>query len=76
MLPVVGFLSICTGSFALALVYYFHENLGLTGGYYTLTILAPVIVLVAAAVLVPGGAIVASGQGVDLDLAYKAIPPD
>ena len=76
VLPVAGFLSICTGSFALALVYYFHENLGLTGGYYTLTILAPVIVLVAAAVWFLGARSIASGHGVDLDLAYKAIPPD
>ena len=74
--PLAGLLSILTGSFALALVYYFHENLGLTGGYYTATILAPVIVFVAAAVwyLVARG--VASGQGVNLDLTYKAIPPD
>ena len=76
VLPLAGFLSILTGSFALALVYYFHENLGLTGGYYTATILAPVIVLVAAAAWYLVARSIASGQGVDLDLTYKAIPPD
>jgi amino acid transporter len=76
VLPIVGFLSILTGSFALALVYYFHENLGLVGGYYTATILAPVLVLVVAAIWYVAARSIASGQGVDLDLTYKAIPPD
>ena len=76
ILPVVGVLSILAGVFSLGLVYYFHVNLGLVGGYYTLTLLAPVIVLVAALVWYMAARSVGSREGVDLALAYKAIPPD
>jgi basic amino acid/polyamine antiporter, APA family len=76
VLPLAGLLSVGTGVFSLGLVYYFHENLGLLGGYYTATVLAPVIVLVVAAVWYYAAKAASSGAGIDLDLTYRAIPPD
>jgi amino acid transporter len=76
VLPLAGLLSVFTGVFSLGLVYYFHENLGLLGGYYHATVLAPLIVLVVAAVWYYAAKAVSSGIGVDLDLTYRAIPPD
>jgi basic amino acid/polyamine antiporter, APA family len=76
VLPVVGALSILVGCFSLALVYYFHRNLGLLGGYYTATILAPVIVLVVAGIWFFGVRAFRLRQGIDISLTYKAIPPD
>jgi APA family basic amino acid/polyamine antiporter len=76
VLPVVGALAIVVGCFSLALVYWFHTNLGLLGGYYTATILAPVIVLVLAGIWYFGVRAFRLRQGIDISLTYHAIPPD
>jgi basic amino acid/polyamine antiporter, APA family len=76
MLPLCGALSIFTGLFSMGLVFYFHENLGLLGNYYRATILSPLIVLVVAAVWYAVAKSIVRSEGVDLDLTYKAIPPD
>jgi APA family basic amino acid/polyamine antiporter len=76
MLPVCGAFSMFTGLFSMALVYYFHENLGLLHNYYYATILAPAIVLVVAAIWYTVAKSVVRGEGVNLDLTYRAIPPD
>jgi len=76
MLPLCGALAMFTGLFSMGLVYYFHENLGLLHNYYYATVLAPVIVLVVAAVWYTIARSVVKNEGVDLDLTYRAIPPD
>jgi len=76
VLPIAGALSVATAVFSLGLVYYFHENLGLLGGYYTATILAPFAVLAVAAVWYYVARSIVQREGVNLDLTYKTIPPD
>jgi basic amino acid/polyamine antiporter, APA family len=81
VLQVCGGLSALVGVFAIYLVIRFHTNLSLTndpGGfpYFTLTWLSPLIVMGIGGIWYYIARSVRRSQGVDLDLAYKQIPPD
>jgi amino acid transporter len=74
VLPVVGFLCAVVGVSAIFLLFYFHDNVGLI--YTTETGVYLVGMFVLGAVWWAIARSVRRGQGVDLDLAYKSIPPD
>lgn len=80
VLQVFGAISVLVGAFAIFLVIHFHTNLGLTnaGGfpYYTFTWLSPLIVMAVGAAWYYIARSMRRSQGVDLELAYKQIPPD
>ena len=76
VLPVAGALCALVGAFACALVYYFHENLGVTGGYFMAVIIAPFVVFGIALGWWLVARSIRKSEGIDLDLVYKAIPPD
>lgn len=76
VLPVVGAICALVGAFAIALVLYFHVNLGLTGAYYVGLIVGPFGVAAIALVWWLAARSFQAQRGIDLDLAYKAIPPD
>jgi amino acid transporter len=74
VLPVVGFLCAVVGVSAIFLLFYFHDNVGLI--YTTETGVYLVGMFVLGGVWWAIARSVRRGQGVDLDLAYKSIPPD
>jgi amino acid transporter len=74
VLPVVGFMCSLVGAAAIGLLFYFHTNLGLIYTRATAVYLVGMFVLGGIWWAVARG--VRRGQGVDLDLAYKSIPPD
>ncbi len=76
VLPVAGVFALAWACFAIFLVVYFHETIGLVGGYYTATYIAPFAVWAVAGIWWYVARSVRRGQGVDLSLAYKSIPPD
>lgn len=76
VLPLAGLGATLWGLFAIFLVFYFHKNLGLVGGYYTATYIAPFVVWAAAVLWWYTARTVRRREGIDLDLAYRAIPPD
>ncbi len=76
VLPIAGVFALLWACFAIFLVLYFHTNLGLVGGYYTATYVAPLVVWAVAGLWWYLARAVRRHQGVDLDLAYRAIPPD
>jgi amino acid transporter len=76
VLPIAGVFALLWACFAIFLVFYFHKNLGLVGGYYTATYVAPLAVWAFAGLWWYLARAVRRRQGVDLDLVYKAIPPD
>ncbi len=76
VLPIAGVFALAWSAFAIFLVFYFHTNLGLVGGYYTATYIAPFAVWAFAFAWWYVARVVRRSQGVDLDLAYKTIPPD
>jgi amino acid transporter len=76
VLPIAGALALVWACFAIFLVFYFHVNLGLVGGYYTATYIAPFAVWAVAGVWWYVARAVRLRQGVDLGLAYRVIPPD
>ena len=75
VLPVAGVFALAWACFAIFLVFYFHENIGLVGGYYTATYIAPFAVWAVAGIWWYVARSVRRSQGVDLSLAYKSIPP-
>ena len=76
VLPVAGLMCALIGAFSIGLIMYFHKNIGITGTYYTLMIIAPFVVLGVALVWWLTARWVRKSEGIDLDLVYKAIPPD
>jgi len=81
VLQTVGALCAVVGVFAIYLVIRFHTNLSLTndkGGfpYFTFTWLSPLIVFAVGAVWYYVARGVRKSEGIDLDLAYRQIPPD
>ena len=76
VLPIAGLFALVWACFAIFLVFYFHVNLGLVGGYYTATFIAPFAVWALAGLWWYVARAVRRRQGVDLDLAYKVIPPE
>jgi APA family basic amino acid/polyamine antiporter len=76
VLPVVGAGCSLVGVLGASLILYFHENLGITGGYYTSIIVAPVAVFALAGTWWWAAKRVRAAQGIDLSLAYRALPPE
>jgi hypothetical protein len=76
VLPVAGVVCTLVGAFSIALVLWFHTNLGVVGQYYDWVIAAPFIVFAVAGIWWLAARSIRRGEGVDLDLVYKAIPPD
>src|SRR5262249_50087213 len=81
VLQAAGAMCALVGAFAIWLVLHFHTNLGLTndpGGfpYYTFTWLSPLIVFAIAIAWYYLARGVRKSEGIDLDLAYRQIPPD
>ncbi len=81
VLQTMGSVCAVVGVFAIYLVIRFHTNLGLVntpGGfpYFTFTWLSPLIVFVVGAAWYYIARAVRKSEGIDLDLAYKQIPPD
>ena len=74
VLPVVGFMCALVGASAIFLLFYFHTNLGLIYTRATGVYLVGMFVLGGIWWAVARN--VRRTQGVDLDLAYKSIPPD
>lgn len=76
VLRVAGAGCVTVAVLAFYLVFHFHENLGITGGYFTGMIIACLAVFPIAALWYYGARALQRGVGVDLDLAYTEIPPD
>jgi amino acid transporter len=76
VLAVAGAGCLAVGVLAFYLVLRFHENLGITGGYFTAMIIACLAVFPIAIVWYLVARALQRSSGVDLDLAYSAIPPD
>jgi len=83
VLPIAGFVCFLVACSAVFLALYFHTEVGISDNtaifgqsYFHLAIIAPIIVLVGSSAWYWIARSVRRGQGIDLDLAYKAIPPD
>ena len=76
VLPVAGLLCALVGAFSIGLIMYFHKNIGIVHTYYKLMIAAPFVVLAVAFVWWFAARTIRRSEGIDLDLVYKAIPPD
>ena len=76
VLPVAGLMCALVGAFSIGLIMYFHKNIGISGTYYTLMIIAPFVVLGVALVWWLVARWVRKSEGIDLALVYKSIPPD
>jgi len=76
VLRVAGAGCLAVGVLAFYLVFRFHENLGITGGYFTGMIVALLAVFPLAGLWYFAARSLQRGAGVDLDLAYTEIPPD
>jgi amino acid transporter len=74
VLPIVGFLCALVGAAAIALLFIFRANVGLI--YPIPAAIYLVAMFALAAAWWYGARAVRRGQGVDLALAYKVIPPD
>ena len=74
VLPIVGFVCAIVGASAIGLLFYFADNLGLAKTKETAVYLIGMFVLGAVWWMV--ARTVRRGQGVDMDLVYKTIPPD
>jgi hypothetical protein len=74
VLPVVGVVCSIVGVCAIALLFYFHDNVGLQYTTETAIYLGGMFVL--GAVWWAAARAVRRNQGVNIDLAYKTIPPD
>lgn len=83
VLPVAGFFCTFVGCAAVFLALYFHTEVGISDNtaifgqsYFHLAMIAPILVLVVASAWYWIARSVRRAQGIDLDLAYKTIPPD
>jgi basic amino acid/polyamine antiporter, APA family len=76
VLPVAGVGCMLVGVLGAGLILYFHENLGITGGYYTSIIVAPIAVFVGAGAWWWAAKRIRAAHGIDLALAYRALPPE
>jgi amino acid transporter len=74
VLPITGFICSVVGAVAIFLLFYFADNLGLAKTKETGVYLVGMFVL--GAVWWTVARAVRRGQGVDMDLVYKTIPPD
>jgi hypothetical protein len=74
VLPITGFICSVVGAVAIFLLFYFADNLGLAKTKETGVYLVGMFVL--GAVWWTVARTVRRGQGVDMDIVYKTIPPD
>jgi len=83
VLPVAGVVSALIGIGFIVLALVFHTNIGLSNSpaifgisYFHLAIVAPFFAIAVGAVWYYTVKAVKRGQGIDLALNYKSIPPD
>jgi amino acid transporter len=83
VLPIAGIGCLFTGVFAIFLALHFHTELGIFDSsaifglsYFQMAFIAPVLVLVGSLIWYAAARGVRKNEGIDMALAYKAIPPD
>ena len=82
-LPLAGLGCLITGIGAIFLALHFHTQVGISDSsaifglsYFHMAMIAPVLVLLVSLAWYYIARSVRKGEGIDLALAYKAIPPD